>query len=230
MESEKEKVIDETSEKKDNNQILMSQAEFEKRQRLIIKENINRVLRVAGLIAILFLVSMAIPTLFELSVFGIWIKGLTAYHEALTQFIPSGISDYPLYMSWVSVVLLTIILVAVILGIVYLITYNVVDLIVFFKHIGKSFKGATDELKFAVQDTMSDELPHSKKEHTRKEKPVKQPKPEKVKEEPAERRSENSTDELTGLSSEQLDALLRGEALDTPAAEAGAANKDLFQD
>ena len=218
---------------KKEDELLMSQAEFEKKQRLVIKENINRVLRIAGLVAVLFLVAMAVPTLFNLSVFGLWIKGLDAYHAALGEFIPDAIRDYPLYMSWVSVVLLTLILMAVILGIVYLITYNIVDLVVFFKHIGSGFKGATEELRFTVKDTMSDELKSSKREEP-KEKPVKTQKKEKMpKKQAVERRSEEKTDDLTGLSSEQLDALLRGDSINgsIPPAPEGSEEepkKDLF--
>lgn len=238
-EKKKDPIKDPVPIKDEKENLLMTQEEFDRRQRLAIKENINRVLRIAGLVGILFLVSVGIIPLFQLSVFGL-IFTKEIYHSSWDT-IMSNNEWLRMMMGneWLVVVLLTIILFAIILGVVYLVTYNIVDLIVFFKNIGKGFKNATEDLRGTVKDTMTDDLivekKPIKKEKKEEKKEKEKAKKEVVKQQPESgRRSEKEVDDLTGLSSEQLDALLRGESIDgsIPEAEEGEkeSEKDLFKE
>lgn len=213
---------------KEAQEVLLTEEEFARKERAKVKERINRVTRVAGLFAIIILVYSGIfDPLFELSFFGwIWdkIQGTTVFKDgwAIMRNL-TILDDIFQFGPWIAELGITIILIAVILLMVYFITYCIVDLIDLIKTFIAAGKDITGDLSGTVKDTI---IPSADRKTTEKkekktlfsegipEELSKKPKRERKKKE--EKSAENATDPLTGLSSEQLDALLRGEQFEMP--------------
>lgn len=210
---------------KETQELLLTEEEFARRERAKVKERINRVTRVAGLFAILILVYAGIfDPLFELSFFG-WIWDKNAFRDGWAALTQLGIlDDIFQFGSWIAKLGITIILIGVVLLMVYFITYCIVDLIDLIKTFIAAGKDITGDLSGAVKDTIPTEKQAEDKKKEKKklfdevpDELNKKPKRERKKKE--EKPVENGTDPLTGLSSEQLDALLRGEHFEMPQAE-----------
>lgn len=223
MTAEEKKKAQQNDEKK----ILLTAEEFEKKQRLETKNRINKITRVFGVFAIILLVYAGIfDPLFELSFFGaIFDREAFDYGwEALYK--GPGIGDHwaegnkPIlddpfqFGPWIGQLGLTLAFIAIIIVGIYFLTYCIVDVVDLFKVIFKSSKDITRSLSTNVKSTMPEIDEKEKKKprlFSKKEENalIKEDKPEKEK--PQKRRKEEPPQELEGYTSEELDALLRGE-------------------
>ena len=205
--------------------VLLTEAEFEKKQRLKVKERINRITRVFGLFAILFLVYAGVfDPLFELSFIGaIFDKAaFNAGWDALRQL--TIYDDIMWFGNWLGQLGFTILIVGLGVLIVYFLTYTIVDIIDVVKGLFEAGKDMTKDLSGNLKDTIIEKADVKKQE---KKKPVKKSlfsgddvkEDEVIKKEKRERKSSASVrrsenDEYSGLSSEQLDAILSGKNLE----------------
>lgn len=206
-------------------QVLLTEAEFERKQRLKTKERINRVTRVAGMFAIILFVYLgAFDVLFELSFFGaLFTKPeYVAGWEALRDV---GAFDDPLWWgSWMGQLGITVILVAIVVLMVYFLTYTIVDIIAMVKQLFNAGRDITRDLSGNVKDTVGNEikLPKSeKKQPAEKKKNLfegddvdeneeKLPKEKKTR----KRRNDKVDNSFGDLTTDQLDALLSGAPMD----------------
>lgn len=162
---------------------LLSEEEYEKRRRLKTKERINKVLRIAGLIAVIVLVyGGLIDWLFEISWFGwIWdkIAGTNQYSTAWAVLsgnydvliktvvdeneVITSVETYTLsvfdnnlwFGVWLAQLGCTLLLIAIILLAVYLITYYIVDVIQIFRNFYFTTKRTVKDLGGNIKDTAS---------------------------------------------------------------------------
>lgn len=228
----------------DPNKILMTQAEYDAKQRKNVRDHINRFLRIIGLVAIIFVMVPCVEPIFRGSFLGLWMvygNDMEAWqaecwngNNYLSKLIFMGYDAVangdttPNNIGGISTAVLSIfyfiILVAMILGIVYILTYNIVDIILFFKGIGKAGKNIVKDYSDNVRYASKEEglnLDGEKKPKKKKKSLFDddEPKSEKPKDEPKkEERRKGLFDEvepapLDGYTDEQLDALLRGDPL-----------------
>lgn len=223
----KKEEIKDVKEKDTKEQLLLTEAEFEKRQRAKTREKINRVTRSFGLVAILLLVYVGVfDPLFELSFFGFLFNrsAFTAGWECLSDPNMAGgrIFDDPMiFGSWLPQIGVTALLILVAVLIVYFLTYTIVDIVDLFRGLIESGRDITRDLSGNVKDTMNVK-PIEKVE---KKKPVKKSLfagddvkndevPAKEKKERKPRRTESDARDLNGLTGDQLDALLSGKTME----------------
>lgn len=203
-------------------QVLLTEAEFERKQRLKNREKINRVTRVFGLIAILILVYQGIyDPLFELSFFG-FIFDKSAFVEGWKWANSLAIYDDLMeFGNWLPQLGITAGLVGVTVLLVYFLTYTIVDIVEMIRSLIESGRDITRDLSGNVKDTMNIEIP--KKEE--KKKPGRKSLfvgddvrdgevPQKERKERKPRRTESDTKDLNNLSPDQLDALLSGKPIE----------------
>lgn len=244
---------------KDIKDIMLTQEEFEKKHRQKVRERINTVTRIFGLALIFILTFFGIfDTLFEMTYFG-WMIDAMKGHGSDGQFvqiwgvlrggIPIVFNEEIIYIKifddsiaigqWLPQLGFTIIFIAAVLGIVYLFTYSIIDIIEFFKTLVSTGKDIGKDLKDTLKDTgEATKKDKDKKSFKEKLKATFEPTkkldkevseietnvedvPEaKVEEKPIEkkeksiRRRKDSDLDLPQYSQEQMDALLRGETLD----------------
>jgi hypothetical protein len=223
-------------------QVLLTEAEFERKQRLKNREKINRVTRVFGLFAILLLVYAGVfDPFFELSYFGA-LADKELFHAAWGQLRVSTIyDDSMLFGNWLGQMGITIVLIGVVLLTIYFVTYTIVDLIDLVKSFASTGKDITRDLSGNVRDTIGIE----ERKQTKKKKPVKKSlfletmfkteeeaakkgkKTEEKKDRP--RRTENGDYDLNSFTSDQLDDILSGKPLDIILGE-DESGKNLFTD
>lgn len=244
--------------------LLLTEEEYDKKRREKAKENINRFLRIAGLVASIFLIYIMCDFFFEISWFGaiftrteynnFWnvlsdalsgnigvsngqvipdglvdkIMGMGSFSqsdaEGVSRFICNVISSMNpfdnylngmhLYNFFFPQLAITLILISVLVGVVYLVTYNVIDLITFAKSIYAGAKGISKDITGNIKDTVeiiTEEKPKKKKTKkldldniSTEEKTVEKKKKEKKKKEEAT---------VFEYSEEALNALLNGETL-----------------
>lgn len=204
-------------------ELLLTEEEYAKKQRLKTKERINRVTRVAGLFAILILVYTGIlDPIFELSYFGwIWdkIAKTNVFEDGWAFLRQSTIYDDIFeFGPWIAQLGLTVVLIAVIVLMVYFITYCIVDLVDLVRTFVATGRDTIKDLSGNVKDTMPDEL-KEKKEKRKKEKKSLFSKEEIKEAKPKKERKKRESDNLAGLSESELDALLSGKNLEEPASE-----------
>ena len=226
---------------------MLTQEEFEKKQRQKTREKINTVTRVFGLGAIFLLASFGIfDTLSELSYFGwIWdqIKHTNEFNQGWAALVELRIFDDSIMIGrWLPQLGVTIIFIVGILGIIYLLTYSLVDLIEVIRTIINTGKDITKDFAGNLKDSTEqanlkkkDKIPFKERmkkvfEPTKKlNHDVKKIDEEKEKDStvvvdegpssPVEkkkigRRRREPEDNGQQYTSEQLDRLLRGEPID----------------
>lgn len=207
-------------------QVLLTEAEFERKQRLKTKERINRVTRVAGMFAIILFVYLgAFDVLFELSFFGFmftkpeYIAGWEGLRDV-------GVFDDPLYWgTWMGQLGITVILVSIVVLMIYFLTYTIVDIIAMVKQLLNAGREITRDLSGNVKDTVSKEIEIKRNGSTSEKKKKKdlfagedvteeEKVPKEKKQTTKKRRSEKTDTGFGDLTSEQLDALLSGTPMD----------------
>lgn len=218
----KETKIEEPKDPKD--QVLLTEAEFEKKQRLKSKERLNRITRVFGVLAILLLsLAGVFEPFFEMTFFGaiftpkdhsiIWshMEDLKIFDDWLKFYDP-----------WLAKIGITVLMIIAVVFLVYFLTYTIVDLVDLCKTLFEAGRDLTRDLSSNVKDTMNLEIPEK---HEQKKKPAKKNlfsgddvKPEekmpKERKERKPRRNESDATDLNGLTQDQLDRLLSGEPMD----------------
>lgn len=248
MAVKKESVVKkvEKDQKELERELLLTEEEYTRKSRQKTKETMNRVLRVVGLIASFILIYAGLfDPLFELSYFGWMSDGIneTTVHTDAWLFINEKIYDDPMQFGlWLPKLGVTVVVILAVIGTVYLLVYNVVDIIALIKNMLKGTTDITKDLTGTVRDTVQDEkeLKGLKKmkiknifKPTSEEKDDFVEKKEKTKK-VTRRKEKVDTSETGGLTEEELDRLLSGESLEEPkvvqttSVEVG--EKDLFND
>ena len=243
----KQTVVDTYSERekeyKERQALLMTEEEFELRKRTRTKENINRILRVLGLIFGAILIYAGIlDALFEASYFGfvftkneftyfwddIWRSQLSVEIGAIGR-----IFDDPLRFQspWLVQIAFTIIIVAVVLFSIYVLTYTIIDFVNIIKSFFKYTRIFAREVGINVKQSADAlDVPKPSKKPSKKDKALfsgedveaeKQDAKEQAKKakKPA-RRSESDMFTLKDengkeYTTEELDLLLQGKPLDS---------------
>ena len=231
-------------------ELLLTEDEYSKKVRQRNKEAMNRVLRVVGLIASFILIYAGLfDPLFEMSFFG-WMadgiskpaEGTLGSHEAIWQAVKQfGVFDDPMQFGlWLPKLGITMVVILAVIGTIYLLVYNIVDIIALIKNLYTSTTALTQDFTGTVKDTVDNEkelngLRRPKKKDLFKEVndefKLTEEKTEKIKKPLFPRRSEKvvDTSETGGLTEAQLDALLSGESLDVISPKKEATDeKDLF--
>lgn len=225
--------------------ILLTEEQYDIIRRRKTKESVNRVLRVLGLFAASLIIYVGVlDPFFEISFFGriftkdtyleYWGTNVNGF-GGLWQKIATSIEDGGLgiyddkllgFGSFLPKFAITIMIVLTVLGLVYLLTYNIIDLVGLIKGMISSAKGISRDISLNVYDGVSeikgDKKPSTKKKNIFKGEDVtpeeknnfKKGKTTKQPEKKTVRREDNSN--LGGLTPEQLDALLLGEDIEMP--------------
>lgn len=225
---------------KERQALLMTEEEFERRKRTRTKENINRILRVLGLIFGAILIYAGIlDALFEASYFGfiftkeeftffwedVWRSQMSVEIGAIGR-----IFDDPLRFQspWLVQIAFTIIIVAVVLFSIYVLTYTIIDFVniiksffkytrIFAREVGINVKQSADALdvpKPTKKSKKDKDLFAGEDVETEKQEEKK-----KVMKKPV-RRTESDTfvikdDNGRDYTTEELDLLLQGKPLFT---------------
>ena len=224
----------ERDEKKDTQEILLTAEEYAKQARLKTKERINRFTRVSGVFAIILVAFAAIlDPLFELTFFGyLWdkISGGSAFAGFWNEVAPGGslkiFDDWLEIGDWIAKLGLTILYIAVIVVLVYFITYCIVDFVEFFRSFYRTGKEITKGLLENVKDTVDESNAPEKVDTIQKKKRKKklfdsdeatdsaEEKKPKLKRRKKEDEENDAVTTQNGWSTNQLDDLLSGKNLD----------------
>ena len=232
-------------------ELLLTEEEYAKKSRQKTKETMNRVLRVVGLVASFILIYAGLfDTLFELSYFGWMADGIRGNSEGPHYQIWKAIYDKSIniyddpmqFGVWLPKLGITVVVILAVIGTVYLLVYNVVDIIALVKNMLKGTTGITRDITGTVRDTVQDEQelkglkkmkiknifkPASKEDDDFVEK---KEKTKKI----TRRKEKVDISETGGLTEEELDRLLSGESLEEPkvvqTADVEPGEKDLFND
>lgn len=160
MENEKNKQLENPSQP-----VLLTEEEYNKIARAKTREKINIVTRVIGILAILAIVILGMIPVFCLSVFG-WLFIRDIYITAWQGIGNSGAIKMLCYMmgspdgtyypgcEWLGTVFLSLIIIGVTLGMIYLLTYNIADLIQFFKSFYISTRDLIRDIKGVAKDSV----------------------------------------------------------------------------
>lgn len=185
---------------------LLTEEEFARRQRKKNKERINKVIRVIGLISTFIIFDAAVfDILFEPSYFGwMWYAITGAEVSPHTEFwnmtVEIGVyRDYFDFGIWLPKLGMTMLLVASVVVVLYLLIYCIIDFI----ELIRALTGLSRDLMKDLDATAKDGgvIFHKKKEEEEEEKVA----PKKAN---PRRRKENALDKM---SDDDLDAILRGE-------------------
>lgn len=231
----KDEVKDSTKDVKE--QALLTEAEFEKKQRLKAKERINRVTRVFGVFSILLLSFAGIfEPFFELSYFGrLFTPSEHAYGWAI--FSADGVMDNLMvdgevipvtgrlfddwlhfWNPWLAKLGLTVLFIGAFILLVYFMTYTIVDLVDVVKEFIAAGRDITRDLSGNVKDTMGIPDKDTSNSKKKKKKSLFEEDSDVEKTEPKEKvvkkRRTEKNDGFGDLSSEQLDALLSGKSME----------------
>lgn len=259
----KKETIKNTNTKKDDRELerelLLTEEEYARRIRQKNKETMNRILRVVGLFASFLILYVGIfDPLFELSYFG-WIFDKEIFKTAWDTLNRSaaggmGVYDDPMQFGlWLPQLGVTTILILATIGSVYLLVYNVIDIVGLIKRIFASTHEITKDFASTLRDTAENDKEFTNrkkkkpslftdnenmfKENSNKRLVTSVQEPEIIEDKPKkkplfQRRKEViSTDETGGLTEEQLDRLLSGETIDLePAKDLEPGEKNLFED
>lgn len=223
---------DKDTEKKQNQPVLMTEEEYDARNRKKVRERLNRILRIIGLIALIFVMIPCIEPVFMGSVFGLWACGnnrdawkskcWNGNNILARLFFMGNTEDWANGGAAVVIpcIFYTLLFFALVAGTVYLLTYNAIDIILFFKELkmaGKGiFKDYSDNVKYISKEEGIDidkkkEQREKEREEKKKEKEEHKEAVEKVEETKKDEKVDDSP--IVGYTEEQLDALLRGEPL-----------------
>lgn len=217
---------------------LLTEEEYLKRSRLKTRSKINRVTRVFGFFTMVLLIYVGIfDPLFELSYFG-WIFNKDVFRQSWEvmsgNFNATGLEalknapvfdNYSkgirLWSTWLPALGITVILIVCAVFLVYFLTYCIVD----FVDMGKSIRESTRGIAYDIGVNFNDAGINKKKKKDTVEEPT-----EDTKKKPRRRKEKTEVSKDLGLeeySSEQLDALLRGESIDVKPASKDE-EKNLF--
>lgn len=219
---------------KSSESLLLTEEEFSRRQHLRTKERIDRITRIFGVFAILVVAYAGIfDTLFEISTFG-YIFDREAFVAIWDQILELRIFDDAAHFGiGMAEFGITLVFIFAILGCIYLITYSIVDVIDMIRGVYKSGLEIGKDINATLKDTVevsktaedikttkakkknnlfsAEELEQLKGEKTEKNEEKENTKKKKE----TKRRTESYTPgELSDLSSDQLDALLRGDVVE----------------
>ena len=208
---------EETTEKK-----MVSYEEVEKERKRINKERLNTFLRVVGLVTTVMLIVVGLfDVLFELSYFGriSEIFGGPVEHTAAWDYLSNGaiaggfeiFDDGMAIGVWFPKLVLTMVLVAGVVGVIYLITFSIVDFVDFIKNIIKTGRQVTSD---NVENIRSIFPKFGGKKEENKDQGIFETPKKKTNKKPAKENNKNSDVNEYGYSEAQLDALLRGEEID----------------
>lgn len=206
-------------EEKDTEKKYLTYEEVDKERKRINKERLNTFLRVVGLFSTVLLITAGLfDILFEMSYFGKignMISG-SKEHNRIWEIIGSTLTDgegnivgrifdNAIFGIWFPKIVITAIYAAGIVGVVYLVTFSLVDFVEFIKNaIGVTKQGVKDNLN-NLKDALPDVKFFGKKtEEEPEETPVKK----------TTKRKKKSDKNEYGYSDEELDALLRGEKIE----------------
>jgi len=224
-----------------------TEEEYEKRRREKIKNNVGNVLKIVGIISIIFMAYICIlDPLFELTFFGAMFNNsqfnfgwnalmdtgtFTSAHngtmettKAIYDNAYSGINLYDA-AKYFGALGITIIYIGVILLLVFLVTLYTTEIIMIIRNIAKSSRfiitGSTKNVKDGIEEATVDIVKEKKSKSKTKdlfgETPEDKAKAKKAdaKKENKKVKNEKTNHELDGYTSEQLEAMLRGEGFDT---------------
>lgn len=208
--------------------IFLTEEEYEKIRRVKTKEQINRILRICGLIfAFLLLTGGLFDPLFELSYFGFMAD--KEVHKSAWQYLyESRIFDDGMeFGDWLPKLTITFALIVGAIGVVYLIAYNVIDIINMIKNFFNVGADISKELTSTVKESITSERKKRKKflDETDETESIL------MKEKP--KRKKKQVDELDGFTSDELDRLLSGENIfETENSDENetSENKSLFEE
>lgn len=253
----------------DEREVLLTEEEYARKSRQRTKEKMNRVLRVVGLVASFLLIYIGLfDSMFELSYFGLLFD--KEAHNVIWEILSgygapelgelgygvlnsSPIFDDPLmFYSWLPKLMFTFVLIAAVVGTVYLAVYNLVDIINMIKGFFRGGVEVTKDLTGTVKETFiaEDEPVKGKQkkinlfkskevddEFTKVGDPVVTEKTASKKTISKRRKETTSTENYGGLTSEEMDILLNGGSLEDyqpePVIEQPvevSVEKDLFKD
>jgi len=209
---------------------LLTEEQYTKRERLRKREKVNRVTRIAGFFAILMIAYTGIyDSLFELSYFG-WIFKKDVFNSAWQLLSTNGeatiidkatgeakivevfpvFNDFAQMGTWLPALAITVVLIAVTVFLIYFLTYNIIDFIEIAKTIKNDTKGIATDLGVNINYGINKK---KKKDENSDDSGDKSDGDDK-KEDKKKKKDTNKQLELDGYSSEQLDALLRGETIE----------------
>lgn len=227
--------VEEKQEKK-----YLSYEEVEQERKRVSKERLNTFLRIVGLISTVLLITAGLfDILFEMSYFGkianmisgsaehdrIWeIIGhdLTKTLEDGSVAIVGRIFDNVIFGVWFPKIVITILFAAGVIGVIYLITFSIVDFVDFIKNtIGITKQGIKDNVK-NIKDALPKVKLFGRKDIEEEE--------EEVKKNPVKRKKKKTEKNEYGYSDEELDALLRGEQIEAQKNMSEDSTKPLFDD
>lgn len=244
--------------------VLLTEEEFNKKQRNKTRENINRVTRIFGVISILAIVILGILPFIRLSLFGLIFDHVGGgYRSSWGAIALSGNLDFYFNMfgmrtsqsinlsqignvsegyqallngaEWLFTIFITVVIIMLFLAMVYLLAYNIADLIQFFKVFIRATRDLAVDLGGIAKDSVEvgTEKKFPKKEKksllkAKKAEPVvvdesiKNEKKDLFEDEPlmveenGKRRKvqDKKPEAVGGYTSEELDRLLRGETLE----------------
>lgn len=207
----------------EENLVLLTEEEYEKIRRKKTKEKINRVLRVCGLIFSFMLVYCGVyDPLFELSYFG-FLADKEA-HVAAWDFLglesdlyKTPIFDDPMqFGTWLPKLMITAVIIIVTVGVIYLVVYNIVDIIGLFRNMYRSGIEITRDLSDTVKDTVSEEVKKERTTQNRRKKVdsnLEDSEDSIIKRKPRKKKEVKNA-EFDGLSEQDLDILISGGSLD----------------
>ena len=197
--------------------------EVEKERKRISKERLNTFLRIVGLFSTVLLITAGLfDILFEMSYFGKLGNMISGSQEhdriweiigsTLTKTLEDGtvinvgkIFDNVIFGIWFPKIVITLIFAAGVVGVIYLVTFSLVDFVEFIQNaIGITKQGVKDNIN-NLKDALPDVKFFGKKEEPVEETPV-------VKK--TRRRKKPADTNEYGYTDEELDALLRGEKIE----------------
>lgn len=150
---------DNKSIKIDEKEVLLTEEEYAKKSRQKTKDSMNRVLRVVGLVASFLLIYAGLfDPIFELSYFGLLFDG-ESHNLIWTAMMEFKIHDDPLlFHDWLPKVMFTIVLIAAVIGSIYLLVYNIIDIVNLIKSLFTSTADTTKDLAGTVKDTFIEDF------------------------------------------------------------------------
>lgn len=210
--------------------VLLTEEEYEKIARQKRKEKLNRISRVAGVVALLLLMyAGCLDTIFEMSFFG-WMFAREEHRQIWEALVQLNIfDDFFEFGTWLPKIGITCLFVAIIISMIYLLTFNIIDFVLFFKQFIKSTKALTKELTIGIKEGAEetkkdlDEKPRKKKKSLFSRDDLDENEKDTKKEKKKKEKKEEPL--MEGYTEEQLNALLAGETIDVPEGQ-----KSLFDD
>ena len=210
-------------EEKDTEKKYLTYEEVDRERKRIAKERLNTFLRIVGLFSTVLLITAGLfDILFEMSYFGKLGNMISGSYEhdriweiignELTKTLEDGsvvnvgkIFDNVIFGIWFPKIVITLIFAAGVVGVIYLVTFSLVDFVEFIQNaIGITKQGVKDNI-----NNLKDALPDVKFFGKKEAEPVEETPVKKTR-----RRKKSADTNEYGYTDEELDALLRGEKIE----------------